>query len=176
MSDSVKPLYSEAEIGERIIAMAKDIAKSGKKEMVVVSLLKGSFIFTADLVRALSDCGVRLQVEFLGLSSYGNSTQSSKKVSIVQDMKTEIVGKDVIIMDDILDTGRTLHFASNLLRDRGAKSISVAVMLEKPGKRVVSIDADYIGFTIPDRFVVGYGLDYAGFYRELPFIGVLQQH
>jgi hypoxanthine phosphoribosyltransferase len=173
--EKLHPLYSAEEIAGQLQHMAQQIAADVEEEIIVVSLLKGSFVFTADLVRALSLQGCRLKVEFLGLSSYGDKQTSSKKVTIVQDMTVDIAGKSILIVDDILDTGRTLQFASNLLRDRGAKLIKIAVMLEKPGKRSVSIDADYIGFSIPDKFVVGYGLDYAGYYRELPYIGTLEQ-
>jgi hypoxanthine phosphoribosyltransferase len=120
--------------------------------------------------------GLTPQIDFMGLSSYGNATESSRKVTITQDLSEEVAGQDVLIVDDILESGRTLHYARNLVLARGAKSVRIAVLLEKPGKLAATIKADYVGFTIPDRFVVGYGLDFANRYRELPYIGVLQQH
>lgn len=170
---NVTPLITAAQLNERISILAREVAKGVNKEVMVVSLLKGAFMFTADLIRALHESGVKAQVDFLTLSSYGKSTESSGTVTVVRDLAEDVSGKDILIVDDILESGRTLDFASRLLKERGAKSTKIAVLLEKPGKLAVDINADFIGFTIPDKFVVGYGLDYANYYRELPYVGVM---
>lgn len=167
----VTPLISEAEIKARMKTLAKEIAASMGNEVMVISLLKGSFMFTADLIRALHAEGVKAQVDFITLSSYGKGTTSSGTVTVSRGISEDVSGKSVLIVDDILESGRTIDFARKLVSD--AKHVKVAVLLEKPGKLAVEIKADFIGFTIPDKFVVGYGLDYANSYREIPFVGVL---
>lgn len=169
----VTQLITAEQLQERISVLAKEISKGVNEEIVVISLLKGAFMFTADLIRGLHHAGVRAQVDFLTLSSYGKGTESSGTVTVVRDLAEEVRGKDILIVDDILESGRTLDYASRLLKERGAKSVKLAVLLEKPGKLAVDINAEFIGFTIPDKFVVGYGLDYANYYRELPFVGVM---
>ncbi len=169
-------LYTAAEIKERTEAMAAEIAKVMPQEFVLVALLRGSFMFTADLVRELYAIGVHPMIDFMTLSSYGSGTQSSGTVVIQRDISEEVGGRDVLIVDDILETGRTLAFAREELLRRGARSLKVAMLLEKPGKLTVDVKADFVGFSIPDKFVVGYGLDYANHYRELPFIGYLDVH
>lgn len=173
---SIPVLFTAAEIRERNEALAHEIASACAPDLMIVSLLKGSFMFTSDLVRELYAIGVHPQIDFMTVSSYGAGTESSGQVVLHRDLTESVAGRDVLIVDDILETGRTLHFASELLRERGAKSIKVAVLLEKPGKLDVAARADFIGFSIPDRFVIGYGLDYANHYRELPFIGYLDVH
>ncbi len=116
------------------------------------------------------------QIDFMMLSSYGSSTRSSKQVQVNRDISEEITGRHVLLVDDILESGRTLHFARGLLAEREAASIKIAALLEKPGKRELVIDADFLGFKVPDKFVVGYGLDYANHYRELPYIGYVEVH
>ena len=120
--------------------------------------------------------GVHPEIEFMTLSSYGSGTQSSGEVKLNSDVSSDMTGKTVLIVDDILESGRTLHFATELLVNRGASAIKTAVLLEKPGKLEVKTKADFVGFSIPDKFVVGYGLDYANHYRELPFIGFMDVH
>lgn len=173
---SIPVLFTAQEIRERIEALAHEIATSCPQDLMIVALLKGSFMFTADLVRELYAIGVHPQIDFMTISSYGAGTQSSGQVVVHRDLTESVKDRDVLVLDDILETGRTLHFASEMLRERGAKSIKVAVLLEKPGKLDVAAKADYIGFSIPDKFVIGYGLDYANHYRELPFIGYLDVH
>lgn len=173
---SIPVLYAALEIKERVEGLALEIAKVLPQEFVIVSLLRGSFMFTADLVRELYAIGVHPMIDFMTLSSYGTATHSSGSVVIHRDISEDVAGKAVLIVDDILETGRTLAFAKEELRKRGARSIHVAMLLEKPGKLVVDSKADFVGFTIPDKFVVGYGLDYANHYRELPFIGYLDVH
>ena len=133
-------------------------------------------MFTADLVRELYAIGVHPQIDFMTLASYGSQTSSSGTVNLISDLREEIAGKTILVVDDILESGRTLSYAAELLTSRGAVSIKSAVLLEKPGKLETAAKADFVGFSIPDKFVVGYGLDYANHYRELPFIGYLDVH
>lgn len=169
-------LFTAPEIKERVEALAAEIAAKISGDFLIVSLLRGSFMFTADLVRELCAMGVHPQIDFMTLSSYGESATSSGTVAIGRDITDDVTDRTILIVDDILETGRTLHFAQQLLKERGAKEIKLAVLLEKPGKLAVGIKADFVGFSIPDKFVVGYGLDYANHYRELPFIGYLDVH
>jgi len=175
-SREIPILYSAEEIRERITALAREISLKLPPDLMIVSLLKGSFVFTADLIRALYQIGLHPQIDFMTLSSYGAKTESGKTITVNRDLTEEVAGRHVLILDDILESGRTLHFARNLLTQRGAASLRIVVLLEKPGKREVTISADFVGFTIPDKFVVGYGLDYANYYRELPYVGVLDIH
>ena len=172
-SGSIETLISTQQISERVSILANEIAATMPKNLMIVALLRGSFVFTADLIRCLHFAGVQPQVEFMTLSSYGKGTSSSGNVQIIRDIMEDVKGREILIVDDILESGNTLTFARNLIKERGAASVKIAVMLEKPGKRKVEIDADFVGFTIPDKFVIGYGLDYANYYRELPFIGVI---
>ncbi len=169
----VNVLISQDEINERLDSLAKEIATDVTGEVMVVSLLKGSFMFTADLIRALHNNGVKAQVDFITLSSYGKGMSSSGTITVNRDLSEDVTGKTVLIVDDILESGRTIDFARRLVTGCGAKDVKVAVLLHKPNKLAVEIAADYVGFTIPDEFVVGYGLDYANYYRELPFVGVM---
>ncbi|MCE2927410.1 MAG: hypoxanthine phosphoribosyltransferase [Rickettsiales bacterium] len=169
----IERLISSDSIAVQVSNMANRIAKSMPNDVMIVVLLRGSFMFAADLVRALHAVGMHPQIDFLTVASYGADTQSSGKVEVVRDLTESMKGRDVLIIDDILDSGRTLQFVTGLIRERGAKSVKSVVLLEKPGKRAVQINADFVGFTVPDKFVVGYGLDHANFYRELPYIGAL---
>jgi len=164
-------LYDEATIAERNKALAVEIAATKPKDLLVVAVLKGSFIFAADLIRALHRVGLEPHVEFIHLSSYREGTVSSGAVRILKDIESSVKNRDVLLIDDILESGRTLAFAKDLLVARGAARVMVCTMLEKPGKRAVQIAADFVGFACPDVFVVGYGMDVAHSYRELPFIG-----
>ncbi len=176
MQPRIPVLYTTQQLQERVHDLAADIASIMPKELVVVGLLKGSFIFCADLVREMHRAGLQPQMDFMTLSSYGKGKESSGKVDILQDVQEEVVGKTVLIVDDILESGRTLAFARNLLLSRGAADVKIVVLLDKPGKRKVAVEPDFTGFIVPDRFVVGYGLDHAGYHRELPFIGYLEAH
>lgn len=173
---SIPMLFSAEEIEERLEAMAEEIAAQMPNEFVLVALLRGSFMFTADLVRKFYAIGVNPMIDFMTLSSYGASTQSSGEVVINRDISEDVKERPVLIVDDILESGRTLDFAIKYVQERGATSVKSAVLLEKPGKLEVDVKADFTGFSIPDKFVVGYGLDYANHYRELPFIGYLDVH
>lgn len=171
--NNVTPLITEEQLSERMESLAKEIAAGVEKEVMVIALLKGSFMFTADLIRSLHRAGVRAQMDFMTLSSYGDGTESSGTVVMKNPLSEEVKDKDVLVVDDILESGRTLKFAKEELARRGARSVKVAVLLEKPGKLAVDMQPDFIGFTIPDKFVVGYGLDHANYYRELPYVGVV---
>jgi len=171
---NIEVLITAQQITQRVEILAQEIAGSMPSDIMIVSLLRGSFVFTADLIRALHFSGVRPQLDFMTLASYGSSTTSSGKVQITRDIIENVQEREVLIVDDILESGNTLTFARNIIQERGASSIKIAVMLEKPGKRKVEIEADFVGFKIPDKFVVGYGLDYANYYRELPFIGAIK--
>src|SRR5580700_3574342 len=154
----VKVLFDERTIAERTEELAREIAAAKPKDLLVVAILKGSFMFAADLLRALHRAGLEPQVEFFHLSRYLSGTVSSGTVKILRDIESSVRDRDVLLVDDILESGRTLAFAKHLLAARG-------------GKRVVEIGADFVGFACPDVFVVGYGMDVAHCYRELPFIG-----
>ena len=169
----VRTLFDEASIARRNEAIAAGIAAIETHDLLVVAVLKGSFMFAADLIRALHRAGVAPQVEFVHLSSYRAATVSSGKVEILRDVESEVRGRDVLLVDDILESGRTLMFAKDLLAARGARRVMTAVLLEKPGKRAVEVTPDFVGFTCPDVFVVGYGMDVAHSYRQLPFVGVV---
>lgn len=177
VADNIEPMISADEIGVRINTLAEEIIRKMSADLLVVSLLRGSFMFTADLIRALHVVGkgsVRPQIDFMTLASYGTQTTSSGTIQVVRDLKEDVEGRDILIVDDILESGRTLKYARDVIRERKARSVQIAVLLEKPGKRAVEgIVADYVGFVIPDKFVVGYGLDYANYFRELPYIGIV---
>ena len=169
----IEPLFTPEMIAARNRAMAAEIAASPKKDLLVISILKGSFIFAADLIRALHDAGLEPEVEFITLSSYGRGT-TSQGVKIIKDIDSDVRGRDVLLIDDILESGRTLRFARDLMYERGAKDVDIAVLLDKRSRREGSLDADYVGFECPDYFVVGYGMDVAYAFRELPFVGVVK--
>ncbi len=172
-SVKVEPLYSQHEIAGRVKAIGEAIAASGPENLLVIVVLKGGFVFAADLVRALSDNGVQLEVEFISLSSYGSDLNSSGEVRILRDIGCPVADRDVLIVDDVLDSGLTLRFAKDLMVGRGAKRVALTALVDKPEGRSVKIAADYVGFTCPDYFVVGYGMDAGHAHRELPFIGVV---
>ena len=167
----IEVIYPPEQIEARIDLLAREIASAGTDQLLVIAVLKGSFIFAADLLRALHRIGLSPQVEFMTLSSYKERARSSGQVEIRRDIETEVRGRDVLLVDDILETGRTLAFAKDLLAARGARSVKTCVLLEKPGKRSVEIEADYRAFVCPDVFVVGYGMDLAHHFRQLPFVG-----
>lgn len=170
----IRILFDETQIADRTRTMAEAIAAEKPEALLVVAILKGSFVFAADLVRALHHAGLAPQVEFMHLSSYGTGTTSSGRIEILKDLDSSVEGRDVLLVDDILESGRTIAFAKNLLTARGARRVMVSVVLEKPGKRAVALEADFVGFHCPDLFVVGYGMDAAHSHRELPFIGVVE--
>ncbi len=169
----VEILYDAVTIAATVERLAREIRASLGAEFLMVGLLKGSFVFMADLVRALHHAGCSPQVDFMTISSYGTGKESSGTLVIGRDVSDDLAGKPILLVDDILESGRTLDYARQALLDRGASTVELCVLLDKPDRRIQKVEAAYAGFRIPDRFVVGYGLDYAGYYRELPFIGVL---
>ena len=170
--DILKVLLSEEEIKARVQEMGDELYDVFKdKNPMFVGVLNGCFIFMADLVRATQ---LKSELEFIGVSSYKNATKSSGVVQITRDLQRDISGRDIIIVEDILDSGNTLAFLKNYLVTKGAASITIATLLDKPARREQPIKADYAGFVVPDEFVVGYGLDYAQQYRNMPYIGVLK--
>ncbi|WP_342360287.1 hypoxanthine phosphoribosyltransferase [Terrarubrum flagellatum] len=170
----IRTLFDENQIARRIDEIARQIATTDPRDLLVVAVLKGSFMFAADLIRALHRAGLAPHVEFTHLSSYRTATVSSGQVTILKDVDSDVRGRDVLLVDDILESGRTLAFAKDLLAARGARKVATCVLLEKPGKRAVRVNPDYVGFTCPDLFVVGYGMDVAHAYRQLPFVGVVE--
>jgi hypoxanthine phosphoribosyltransferase len=171
---NIRVLYDAAAIAARNTEIAREIADAGYEDPLVVSVLKGSFVFAADLIRALHDAGMSPEVEFITLSSYRTGTVSSGEVTVLRDIETDVAGRDVILIDDILESGRTLAFARDLMQARGARRVGIAVLLDKPGKLAQPLAADHVGFKCPDLFVVGYGMDAAHAFRELPFVGVVE--
>lgn len=170
--DILKILLSEEEIKARVQVLGDQLYEAfHDKNPLFVGVLKGCFIFMADLVRAAQ---FKSELEFIGVSSYQNGTKSSGVVQITRDLQEDINGRDVIIVEDILDSGNTLMFLKNYLMAKGAASITIVTLLDKPSRREKAITADYIGFVVPDEFVVGYGLDYCQQYRNVPYIGVLK--
>jgi len=172
-SPAIRVLFDEQLIAKRIEELSQEIVAANPKNLLVVAILKGSFMFAADLIRGLHKAGLAPQVEFIHLSSYLKGTVSTGHVTILRDVESDIRGRDVLLVDDILESGRTLAFAKDLFSARGADRVLTTVLLEKPNKRAVSIDADYVGFKCPDVFVIGYGMDVAHTYRQLPYVGVL---
>ncbi|PAB59462.1 hypoxanthine phosphoribosyltransferase [Anaeromicrobium sediminis] len=161
-----KVLFSREDIQKRVDELGLEIAKDYEgKKLVAVSLLKGSFIFTADLVRAI-DAPVR--VEFMTTSSYGHGEESSGKVKILQDLEFDLSGYDILVVDDIADTGLTMEYVLKHLKAKNPNSIKSCVLLDKPSRRKTDLEADYVGFTIPDTFIVGYGLNYGDYFRNVP--------
>jgi len=167
-------LISQADIHTRIQSLAAEIERDypAGEGIHLVAVLKGGFMFMADLVRAMSE---RVTMDFMAVSSYGKGTTSSGQVRVLKDLDSNVEGRHVILVEDIVDTGLTLHYLQDLLRARAPKTLKTACLLSKPSRRKVDVAVDYIGFTIEDHFVVGYGLDYAEKYRNLPYIAVLQQ-
>jgi len=177
MTGTVPPgihtLFDEQTIAERVEDLAGVLAQAGYESLIVVAILKGSFIFAADLLRAMHRKGLAPEVEFLHLSSYGSGLTSSGTITVLRDIERDVRGRDVLLIDDILESGRTLAFAKALMLERGAARAEVVALLDKPGKRKAEIEADYVGFSCPDKFVVGYGMDARSAWRQLPFIGVI---
>ena len=170
--DILRVLYSEEQLKRRIAEMGDELYEAFKdRNPLFLGVLKGSFIFMADIVRA---CQIKSDVEFIAVSSYQNATSSSGVVQITHDLQQDITGREVVVIEDILDSGNTLYFLKNYFITKGAKSVTIVTLLDKPARRTTPIKADSAGFEVPDEFVVGYGLDYAQKYRNMPYIGVLK--
>jgi len=171
-NDILKILVTEEQIQTRIAELGEELYKEFEgKNPLFLGVLKGCFLFMADLVRA---CQVKSDVEYIAVSSYENATSSSGRVKIVHDIQQDITDRHVIVVEDILDSGNTLAFLSEYFKTRGAASITIVTLLDKPSRRTKAVNADYVGFVVPDEFVVGYGLDYCQQYRNVPYIGVLK--
>ena len=169
---SIPPFITSDALKNRITELAAEIRKDAPGESLhLICVLKGGVMFLADLIRAMEG---EVSIDFMALSSYGPGTTSSGEVRVIKDLDYGLEGRHVIIVEDIVDTGLTLHYLQEILRARNPKSLKTACLLSKPSRRKIDVRVDYIGFTIEDRFVVGYGLDYAEQYRNLPYIGVLQ--
>ncbi len=164
-------VFTEVEIQERVDGLVEEMGAHCRSDnLVMIGILRGSFMFLADLVRDLYEHDLHPRIDFITLESYGRGTVSSGHVRITKDINVDVAGADVLLIDDILDTGRTLTFARQHVLDKGARSIKTCTLLDKPSRRVVEIEADYVGFTIDDFFIVGYGLDYDSYYRDLPYL------
>ena len=170
---NIKILISAEQIAKRIETLADEIVADAPSDLLIVVILKGSFVFAADLVRELERKGASAQVDFVSLSSYDVGKVSRGSVQVTHDLSEDVTGRAVLIVDDILESGRTLDFARETMFQRQAKSVKTCLLLDKPTQRKVDIQADYVGFTIDPQFVVGYGLDFAKRYRGLPYIGAL---
>ena len=170
----IRVLFSAEEIAARVDALAAEIAGTLPDDLVVVGLLKGAAVFVADLVRALDRARARPEIEFIRLSSYGTAKESSRQVQLLGNVPAGLAGRPVLLIDDIVDTGRSIAYAAALLRQRGIGDLWTCALLDKPQRREVEVAIDFIGFSIDDVFVAGYGTDYAEKYRHLPYIGVLE--
>ena len=172
MAEQLKVMLSEKEIDARILEIAEQINSDfAGQEVHLICVLRGGSFFMCELAKRIT---LPVTLDFISCSSYGNDTKSSGVVRIVKDLNDSIVDKNVIVIEDVVDTGRTLNYLLDMLRDRKPRSLSLCSLLDKPSRRVVEVKTDYIGFTIPDKFVVGYGLDYAQKYRNLPYIAEVE--
>ena len=170
--DVLRVLLSEDEIREKVRELGGKITADYKNSnLMLVTVLKGAVVFLADLMRQID---VPAEIDFMVVSSYGSGVKSSGVVKIIKDLDVPLAGKDILIVEDILDSGLTLSYIKELLESRGPRSIRIATLLDKPSRRKVDLQADYIGFSVPDEFVIGYGLDYDEKYRNLPYIGILK--
>lgn len=172
MAERVKVLLTEEEVDKRIRELGEQISKDFEGEEVhLVCVLRGSVFFTCELAKRIT---VPVSIDFMSASSYGSDTISSGKIKIVKDLEDSLMEKNVIVVEDIVDTGRTLSYLLKMLSERKPKSLRLCTLLDKPERRVVEVNVEYTGFQIPDEFVVGYGLDYAQKYRNLPYIGIVE--
>lgn len=172
LCDMEKVLLSEQEIQEKVKELGAKISNDyNGKNLMLISILKGAVVFMSDLMRAIT---IHCKIDFMAVSSYGSSTKTSGVVRILKDLDIPLDNYDVLIVEDILDSGMTLDYITKILNERHPKSIKICTLLDKPARRKINIKADYVGFTVPDEFVVGYGLDYDERYRNVPFVGVLK--
>ena len=171
MSERISVLLSEEEVDRRINEIGKQISKDYEgKNIHLICVLKGGVFFMSELAKRIE---IPVSMDFMAISSYGADTKSSGVIKIVKDLDESITGKDVLVVEDIVDSGRTLSYLMEMLKDRKPNSLRLCTLLDKPDRRVIDVNVDYTGFQIPDEFVVGYGLDYAQKYRNLPYIGVV---
>lgn len=173
MTGKVRVMISEERVVKRIEELAEEISKDYQgKSIHLICILKGSVFFSCDLAKRLT---IPVTLDFMSVSSYGSETVSSGRVRILKDLDESIQGRDVLIVEDIIDSGNTLAYLMDLLGTRAPKSLKICTLLDKPDRRVTNVDVKYVGFVIPDEFVVGYGLDYDQYYRNLPYVGVVEQ-
>ena len=173
INDIKSVLYSEEQLQETVAELGKKISEDYRgRNLLLVSVLKGSVVFMSDLMRSIT---VPCEIDFMAVSSYGSGVKSSGTVRIIKDLDRDIRGYDVLVVEDILDSGKTLNYLMDVLYARNPNSIRICTLFDKPERREVDIYADYSGLTVPDEFIVGYGLDYAEHYRNLPFIGILKE-
>lgn len=172
MNDIEEVLFTERQIAVIVERIGKEISRDYKgKNLLLVSVLKGSVVFMADLMRSVS---IPARIDFMATSSYGSGTKTSGVVKIIKDLDIELEGYDIVIVEDILDSGKTLSYLLDLIQSRGPRSIRICTLFDKPERREVDVQATYVGSEIPDAFIVGYGLDYDEKYRNLPFVGILK--
>ncbi len=173
LKDIERVMFQEKEIEKRVLELAERISQDyAGKELLLVGVLKGSVVFTADLLKRIQ---IPCEIDFIAVSTYGNSTETSGVVKILKDLDHSVEGKHVIIVEDIVDTGITLKYLLNYFKSKNAESVEIITLLSKEARRATDVKVKYIGFNIPDEFIVGYGLDYAEKYRNLPYIGVLKE-
>lgn len=174
MEDVVKEiLVTEEEIQSKVKELAEKITEDYKgKNLILVGILKGAVMFLSDLAKNIK---LPLQMDFMAVSSYGNSAKSTGEVRIIKDLEFSVEDKDILIVEDIIDTGLTLSYLTDNLKKRGAKSVKIVTLLDKPERRRVNVPVDYVGFIIPDEFIIGYGIDYAELYRNLPYVAALSE-
>jgi hypoxanthine phosphoribosyltransferase len=172
--DGLRVLFSAAEIAARVEALAAEIARMLPADLVLVGILKGATVFVADLARALERAGARPEIEFMRLSSYGLGKQSSGAVQLLGDIPPGLAGRPVLLVDDIIDTGRSIAYAAARLRQHGISNLWICALLDKPQRREIEVAIDFVGFSVGDVFVAGYGTDYAEKYRHLPYIGAVE--
>ncbi|MBQ9360736.1 MAG: hypoxanthine phosphoribosyltransferase [Lachnospiraceae bacterium] len=172
MADKITTMYTEEEVNKRIAELGAQITKEYEgKSITIVCILKGAAAFACELAKRIE---VPVEMEYMRCSSYGNETESSGVVKIDLDLDHPIRDKNILVVEDIIDTGRTMHYLLDILRDRGPAEVKLCALLDKPDRRVADVSIDYTGFVIPDKFIVGYGLDYAQKYRNLPYIGIVE--
>lgn len=172
MGETIRQMFSEEEVNNKIREMGDLISQDMEGEpLKIICILKGASFFACELAKRIS---VPVFIDFMSVSSYGNATESSGAVRITRDLDSPINGENVLVVEDIIDSGRTLSYLLENLKSRGAKSVRLCTLLDKPDRRLIDVPVDYVGYSIPDEFVVGYGLDYAQKYRNLPYIGVVE--
>jgi len=173
MNEIDEVLFTRDDIAKRVAELGAEITRDYEgKDLIVVGILKGAGVFMSDLIREINS---PIRIDFMSVSSYGNSTVSSGIVRITSDLHQDIQGCSVLIVEDIIDTGNTLHYLREYLKNRGAEDVKICALLDKPSRRQVEVPVEYVGFEVEDRFIIGYGIDYAEKYRNLPFIGTLKQ-
>ena len=173
LNDIDKVLVSEEELDKKTTEIANAISRDfAGKELILIGILKGGVVFASDLIKKIN---IPMEIEFMAVSSYGKESETSGVVTLKKDVDTPLVGKNVIVVEDIVDSGYTMKYLKKVFLDRKAESVKICTLLSKPSRRKVEIDLDYVGFEVPDEFVVGYGLDFDEKYRNLPFVGVLKR-